>query len=293
MLIVVATVNAVNFVDGLDGLAAGVVGIGAAAFFVFCYQLANLNGVTLATTGALLSAALAGACAGFLPHNFHPARLFMGDSGSMLIGLVLSASAVTLTGQFSGSEITQGADGSQASLLPDAAAAAAPGLDPDRADRRPGAGRRTPHPGRPVAVRARQAAPAPPAARDRPLAAPGGVHHVDVGRPGRLRDRARQPLHGPADVDLAGRDDPGHGRRSPSSCRWSTSPSSGCTRSPDPGLRGTRFPSASGLCATFHKHPPKSPRQDGRRHDDRAPQAHLRAPRDPLDPRVRGPEPLW
>ena len=88
--VVVATVNAVNFVDGLDGLAAGVVGIGALAFFVFCYQLANINDVTLATTGALLSAALAGACAGFLPHNFHPARLFMGDSGSMLIGLVLS-----------------------------------------------------------------------------------------------------------------------------------------------------------------------------------------------------------
>jgi UDP-GlcNAc:undecaprenyl-phosphate GlcNAc-1-phosphate transferase len=118
VLIVVSTVNAVNFVDGLDGLAAGVVGIGALAFFVFCYQLANLNGVTLATTGALLSAALAGACAGFLPHNFHPARLFMGDSGSMLLGLVLSASAVTLSGQFSGSEITQGASGSQASLLP-------------------------------------------------------------------------------------------------------------------------------------------------------------------------------
>ncbi len=118
VFIVVATVNAVNFVDGLDGLAAGVVGIGAIAFFVFCYQLANFNDVSLATTGALLSASLAGACVGFLPHNFHPARLFMGDSGSMLIGLVLSASAVTLSGQFSGSDITQGAAGSQASLLP-------------------------------------------------------------------------------------------------------------------------------------------------------------------------------
>ncbi|MCW2791904.1 MAG: glycosyl transferase, family 4 [Nocardioides sp.] len=116
--VVVATVNAVNFVDGLDGLAAGVVGIGAVAFFVFCYQLAHYNGVSLATTGALLSASLAGACAGFLPHNFHPARLFMGDSGSMLIGLVLSASALTLTGQFSGTEISQGAGGSRASLLP-------------------------------------------------------------------------------------------------------------------------------------------------------------------------------
>ncbi|HET7194817.1 MAG TPA: MraY family glycosyltransferase [Nocardioides sp.] len=117
-VVVVATVNAVNFVDGLDGLAAGVVGIGAAAFFLFSYQLANLNQVTLAMTGAFLSAALAGVCAGFLPHNFHPARLFMGDSGSMLIGLVLSASALTLTTQFSGTEISRGGLGSEASLLP-------------------------------------------------------------------------------------------------------------------------------------------------------------------------------
>ena len=63
---------------------------------------------SLAITGALLCAALAGACAGFLPHNFYPARLFMGDSGSMLIGLVLSASALTLTGQFVGMPETTG-----------------------------------------------------------------------------------------------------------------------------------------------------------------------------------------
>ena len=121
VVLVVATVNAVNMVDGLDGLASGVVGIGAAACFVFCYQLSSINGVTLATTGALLSAALAGACAGFLAHNFHPARLFMGDSGSMLIGLVLSASALTLTGQFDGSEISFGREGASpgwAVLLP-------------------------------------------------------------------------------------------------------------------------------------------------------------------------------
>ncbi|WP_121258058.1 glycosyltransferase family 4 protein [Nocardioides ferulae] len=116
--IVVATVNAVNFVDGLDGLAAGVVGIGAIAFFLFCYELTRLNDASRATTPALLTAALAGACVGFLVHNFHPARLFMGDSGSMLIGLVLSASAITLTGQFPGPEISQGASGSRSSLLP-------------------------------------------------------------------------------------------------------------------------------------------------------------------------------
>ncbi len=117
-LIVVATVNAVNFVDGLDGLAAGVVGISALAFFLYCYQLTIINEVTRATTGALLSAALAGACAGFLVHNFHPARLFMGDSGSMLIGLVLSATAITVTTQFSNEDIALGADGARASFLP-------------------------------------------------------------------------------------------------------------------------------------------------------------------------------
>jgi len=118
VLTVVATVNAVNFVDGLDGLAAGVIGTGAVAFFVFCYQLAALNGVTLAVTGALLCAALAGVCVGFLPHNFYPARLFMGDSGSMLLGLALAASALTLTGQFPPTQVSQGGSGSQASLFP-------------------------------------------------------------------------------------------------------------------------------------------------------------------------------
>ncbi|MFB9312460.1 glycosyltransferase family 4 protein [Nocardioides plantarum] len=117
-VIVIATVNAVNFVDGLDGLAAGVVGIAALAFFLYCYQLSAANGVTRATTGALLSAALAGVCAGFLVHNFHPARLFMGDSGSMLIGLVLSATAITVTTQFSAEDIAVGQDGARASFLP-------------------------------------------------------------------------------------------------------------------------------------------------------------------------------
>jgi UDP-GlcNAc:undecaprenyl-phosphate GlcNAc-1-phosphate transferase len=116
--VVVATINAVNFVDGLDGLAAGVVGVGALAFFVFCYSLTRLNGAERATTAAVLSVMLAGACVGFLIHNFHPARLFMGDSGSMLIGLVLSASAVTLSGQFSPEQLDAGVGGSRASFLP-------------------------------------------------------------------------------------------------------------------------------------------------------------------------------
>lgn len=104
-LLVVGTVNAINFVDGLDGLAAGMVGLGAIAFFVFSYQLAVVNGYTLAITAAVLCAGLAGACIGFLPHNFYPARIFMGDSGSMLIGLVLVGAALSLTGQFASLEL--------------------------------------------------------------------------------------------------------------------------------------------------------------------------------------------
>ena len=118
VVVVVATVNAVNFVDGLDGLAAGVVAIGAVAFFLFSYKLADANGETLAITAALLTAALGGACAGFLPHNFFPARMFMGDSGAMLIGLVLAGSALTLTGQFATVDMSLGAGGSEANLLP-------------------------------------------------------------------------------------------------------------------------------------------------------------------------------
>jgi UDP-GlcNAc:undecaprenyl-phosphate GlcNAc-1-phosphate transferase len=99
VLVVVVTVNAVNFVDGLDGLAAGVVAIAASAFFVFAYILFVEHNSDRAATPLLITAALVGMCAGFLVHNFNPARIFMGDSGSMLIGLLLASSSITLTGQ--------------------------------------------------------------------------------------------------------------------------------------------------------------------------------------------------
>jgi UDP-GlcNAc:undecaprenyl-phosphate GlcNAc-1-phosphate transferase len=114
--LVVATVNAVNFVDGLDGLAAGVVGFGALGFFLFSYRLAAVNGESLAIPAAVLCAALAGACAGFVSHNFHPASMFMGDSGSMLIGLVMAGSALTLTGNFPAVDFTDTSGGSKAFL---------------------------------------------------------------------------------------------------------------------------------------------------------------------------------
>ncbi|WP_427919985.1 MraY family glycosyltransferase [Streptomyces sp. cg40] len=108
--LVVITINAVNFVDGLDGLAAGMVCIAAAAFFMYTYRIWYSYGIEAAAPATLFSAILMGMCLGFLPHNMHPARIFMGDSGSMLIGLVLAAGAISVTGQvdpdnlFGGSE---------------------------------------------------------------------------------------------------------------------------------------------------------------------------------------------
>jgi UDP-GlcNAc:undecaprenyl-phosphate GlcNAc-1-phosphate transferase len=90
ILLVALTINAVNFIDGLDGLATGIVGIGAAAFYIYYYTLAKRLGLSEQTDPALASAVLAGVCLGFLPHNFHPARIFLGDTGAMLLGLLLA-----------------------------------------------------------------------------------------------------------------------------------------------------------------------------------------------------------
>ena len=107
IVVVIASTNAVNFIDGLDGLAAGVVGIAAFAFFIYSYLVSRAfvpaNVFSVAT---LICAALIGCCAGFLPHNFHPARLFMGDSGALTLGLLLSAATITLTGNVDPSEVT-------------------------------------------------------------------------------------------------------------------------------------------------------------------------------------------
>jgi UDP-GlcNAc:undecaprenyl-phosphate GlcNAc-1-phosphate transferase len=113
ILVTLLTVNALNFIDGLDGLAAGVSAIAALAFFAYSYNLGLMRYADVASAPALITAVLAGACLGFLPHNFSPARIFMGDSGSMLVGLMLAAAAVTATGRVD----PQSFD-SAASLLP-------------------------------------------------------------------------------------------------------------------------------------------------------------------------------
>ncbi len=96
---VVAITNAVNLIDGLDGLAAGTVGIAAATLFLYTLQLTDA-GVLLADNPAGVTAVIAlGICLGFLPHNFHPARIFMGDSGALQLGLLMAAATIMVGGR--------------------------------------------------------------------------------------------------------------------------------------------------------------------------------------------------
>src|SRR6266508_3630307 len=99
VLLVIVTVNAVNLVDGLDGLAAGLVGIGALAYFVYSYRTGASGLIAEDSPAPLLSALLFGVCVGFLPHNFNPARIFMGDTGSMLLGTLLAGATITGIGR--------------------------------------------------------------------------------------------------------------------------------------------------------------------------------------------------
>ena len=168
ILLTLLTINAMNFIDGLDGLAAGVTVIAAGAFFVFSYHLTQDGYLTVASAPTLLAAALAGACLGFLPHNFWPARIFMGDSGSMVVGLMLSAAATTATTTADPQAFTGARSGRcrcccRCSPI---AVLALPFVDLLLAVV-------PPRPPRPLAVRAGQAAPAPPAARDRAQPPPG------------------------------------------------------------------------------------------------------------------------
>ncbi len=99
-LLTVTIVNAMNFVDGLDGLAAGLGAIAAGTILIYSLTILHDQGGTVAAyPPAIISAALVGICMGFLPHNFSPARIFMGDSGAMLIGLLLSAACTSASGR--------------------------------------------------------------------------------------------------------------------------------------------------------------------------------------------------
>ena len=99
-------VNAVNLIDGLDGLAAGVVGIAGLAFFLYSLRLTDSGLLAESNLAPLVAIIAVGVCLGFLPHNAHPARIFMGDAGALFLGLLLAASTILVGGrtadQFSG-----------------------------------------------------------------------------------------------------------------------------------------------------------------------------------------------
>jgi UDP-GlcNAc:undecaprenyl-phosphate GlcNAc-1-phosphate transferase len=106
VLWVIGMTTAINYIDGLDGLAAGIVAIAAAALLLYCERLDHIGALGADNVGPIVAAAVLGACLGFLPHNFHPARIFMGDAGALLLGLLMAASTIAVGGntdaQFSG-----------------------------------------------------------------------------------------------------------------------------------------------------------------------------------------------
>jgi UDP-GlcNAc:undecaprenyl-phosphate GlcNAc-1-phosphate transferase len=119
VLITVVLANAMNFIDGLDGLLAGVATISGIAVFIFSVHQFMVSGNdTVSSEPPLIAAALVGACLGFLPHNFYPARIFMGDSGSMFIGLTMAAATITASGQLSSDSANFGARSTVALLAP-------------------------------------------------------------------------------------------------------------------------------------------------------------------------------
>jgi len=96
---VIAITNAVNLIDGLDGLAAGVVAIASGALAVYGLHLQHLGNLQADNIGPLIAVITCGICLGFLPHNFHPAKIFMGDAGALLLGLLMAACTMLIGGR--------------------------------------------------------------------------------------------------------------------------------------------------------------------------------------------------
>ena len=96
---VFALSNAVNLIDGLDGLAAGIVAIASGTLCVYGLKLEDLGLLPRNNVGPLVAALTCGICLGFLPDNFHPARLFMGDAGALMLGLLMSAATMVIGGR--------------------------------------------------------------------------------------------------------------------------------------------------------------------------------------------------
>jgi UDP-GlcNAc:undecaprenyl-phosphate GlcNAc-1-phosphate transferase len=96
---VIVITNAVNLIDGLDGLATGIVAIASGALAIYGLRLVFLGYLPADNLGPLIAVVAFGVCIGFLPHNLHPARVFMGDAGALFLGLLLAASTMLIGGR--------------------------------------------------------------------------------------------------------------------------------------------------------------------------------------------------
>jgi UDP-GlcNAc:undecaprenyl-phosphate/decaprenyl-phosphate GlcNAc-1-phosphate transferase len=99
VLWVLGMTSAINLIDGLDGLAAGIVAIGAFSFFLYSQHLSEGGQLLEPNIGPLLSIITVGMCVGFLPHNFNPAKIFMGDSGALFLGLLMAVATSVVGGR--------------------------------------------------------------------------------------------------------------------------------------------------------------------------------------------------
>ena len=99
VLWLIGMTQAINLIDGLDGLAAGIVAIGAGAFFLYSQELIDRDVLDVRNIGPLLAIIAVGVCVGFLPFNFNPARIFMGDGGALLLGLLLAVATSVVGGR--------------------------------------------------------------------------------------------------------------------------------------------------------------------------------------------------
>jgi UDP-GlcNAc:undecaprenyl-phosphate/decaprenyl-phosphate GlcNAc-1-phosphate transferase len=96
---VLGMATAINYIDGLDGLAAGIVGIAAIAFYFYSDLLMSEGLISPGNVGPMVAAIVAGMCVGFLPWNVHPAKIFMGDNGALMLGLLMAAATISVGGR--------------------------------------------------------------------------------------------------------------------------------------------------------------------------------------------------
>jgi UDP-GlcNAc:undecaprenyl-phosphate/decaprenyl-phosphate GlcNAc-1-phosphate transferase len=108
VLWVLGMTMAINLIDGLDGLAAGIVAIAGGAFFVFATRLVDSGQLAPGNIAPLVAVILVGMCAGYLPFNFHPAKIFMGDGGALMLGLLMAAATMVVGGRIGNEVATPG-----------------------------------------------------------------------------------------------------------------------------------------------------------------------------------------